>query len=494
MGYYTQAGYASATNLTNIDGLSFTRDISGDGAIDLSREGSVAVSRRLFRDNPIYRGVLGRCVSYVVGPGFGLQAITDDTEWNADTEKLWNEYWKSPCVDGALSGKKTESLSFLEMLETGDIFQMIVKHEGQLKIQLFEAEQCVMNSGSIRDRNGRYTSAKNGIARDEFGRPVRYVFAPYGATGYVDRAKATPYDAQHVIHLFDKERPSASRGMPALQASFAMLHRINDICDAEAIARQMLAHLAMTVTRNEGPAAAYSESKADTRDTNFRIQYLDVGTIFHARPGETINAIDRNIPGGDFEKSMIVFLRMLGLPLGMPLELVMLDWTKSNYSQSRAVMQQAYQTFSGWQSLLSCGMSQIYRRKVEEWVKSGALKPNAQAYKHDWIMPTFPWIDEAKELEAQGKKIELSLSSHGEICKALQHDRDTIVAARETEIRDAITRAKNIKTETGVDVPYQLFCGLPIQNAAVVSKTGEAEKTENSVDTANENKETPKDE
>jgi capsid protein len=139
-------------------------------------------------------------------------------------------------------------------------------------------------------------------------------------------------------------------------------------------------------------------------------------------------------------------------------------------------------------------MSQIYKRKVEEWVKSGLLKANAQAYKHDWIMPTFPWIDEAKELEAQGKKIELSLSSHGEICKALQHDRDTIVAARETEIRDAITRAKNIKQETGVDVPYQLFCGLPIQNAAVVSKTGEAAKTEDNADTATENKDATKNE
>jgi lambda family phage portal protein len=435
----------------------------------------------------------------VVGDGFGLQAVTDMPEWNSEAEKLWNEYWQSPCVSGTLSGKRLEALAFLEMLETGDIFEMIVKDAGELKIQLFEAEQCVMYSGAIRDNNGRFSSARNGILRDDLGRPLRYVFAPYGTTGYVDRSKATPYDAQHVIHLFDSERPSASRGMPALQASFAMLHRINDICDAEAIARQMLAHLAMTVTRGEGPAAAYGESTADTQDTKFRIQELDYATIFHARPGESIAAVDRNIPGGDFEKSMIVFLRMLGLPLGMPLELVMLDWTKSNYSQSRAVMQQAYQTFGHWQNLLKTrSLSRIYKRKIEEWVKGGKLAANAQAYRHEWITPSFPWIDEAKELEAQGKKIELSLSSHGEICKALQHDRDTIVSARETEIRDAITRAKNIKEQTGVDVPYQLFCGLPIQNAAVVSNTGDTSKTEDDsdtdTDTADENKETPKDE
>jgi lambda family phage portal protein len=468
-GRYTSAGYASATNLANIDGLSFTRDISGDGAIDLSREGTVAVSRRLMRNNPIYRGVLGRCVSYVVGNGFGLQALTEDTKWNTEAERLWNEFWASPCVSNTLSGSRLESLVFLEMLTTGDIFELFVKDAGEIRLQLFEAEQCVTRTGKT----------TNGILRDDLGRPKQYMFAPYGVNGYVTRSKATPYEAQHVIHLFDHERPSASRGMPALQASFSMLHRINDICDAEAIARQMLAHLAMTVTRGEAPAAAYGESTADTSDNRFRIQELDYATIFHARPGESISSVDRNIPGGDFEKSMIVFLRMLGLPLGMPLELVMLDWTKSNYSQSRAVMQQAYQTFLHWQNILKTrSMSRIYKRKVEEWVKGGRLSANAQAFKHEWIAPTFPWIDEAKELEAQGKKIELSLSSHSEICKALQHDRDTIVAARETEIRDAITRAKNIKEQTGVDVPYQLFCGLPIQNAAVVSKTNEGESKE----------------
>jgi len=482
-GRYSQAGYASATNLTNIDGLSFTRDISGDGAIDLSREGCVAVSRRLMRNNPIYRGVLGRCVSYVVGDGFGLQARTENADWNAQAELLWNDFWKSPCVCGTLSGKRLESLVFLEMLTTGDIFVLFVKDGDEIRLQLFEAEQCVTRSGKT----------TNGILRDDLGRPIKYMFAPYGVNGYVSRAKATPYDAQHVIHLFDHERPSASRGMPALQSSFAMLHRINDICDAEAIARQMLAHLALTVTRADGPVAAYGDSTADPSDNKFRIQELDYATIFHARKGESINSVDRNIPGGDLEKSMIVFLRMLGLPLGMPLELVMLDWTKSNYSQSRAVMQQAYQTFTHWQGLLkSQSMSRIYKRKIEEWVKAKRLAPNAQAFAHEWIAPSFPWIDEAKELEAQGKKIELSLSSHSEICKALQHDREQVVVARELEIRDAITRAKAIKDEHGVDVPYQLFCGLPIQNAAVVSKT--EQKDSNNAEENNDNKDTSQNE
>jgi len=192
---------------------------------------------------------------------------------------------------------------------------------------------------------------------------------------------------------------------------------------------------------------------------------LDYATIFHAKQGESISAINRNIPGSDFEKSMIVFLRVLGLPLGMPLELVMLDWTKSNYSQSRAVLQQAFQTFTYWQNMIKArSLSRIYKRKVSEWIQSGKLAGIANADKHEWIAPSFPWIDEAKELDAQGRKIELSLTSHAEVCKALQHDPEQVLLARDNEIRAAIKRATAIKDETGVDVPWQYFAGLSMVN------------------------------
>ena len=264
-GHYSSAGYSSGTSLTYIDGMTFTRDISGDGAIDLSRENMVAVSRRLMRDNPIYKGIIGRCVSYVIGEGFGLQALSDSAEWNDAAEKLWREFWNAPTVDGTLSGKRYEALTFQELIVAGDIFTMLVDAGGGqgLRLQVFEAEQCIPRTAAGTD---------NGILKDDYGRPLQYVFAPYGKGGYVNRGKVKKYEAANVIHLFDHERPSASRGVPALQSSFAMLHRINDICDAEAIARQMLSHLCLSVTRQDAPVSAYNESTVDTINSKFRIQ------------------------------------------------------------------------------------------------------------------------------------------------------------------------------------------------------------------------------
>jgi lambda family phage portal protein len=477
-GRYAAGGYYSSANkMINIDRVSFVQNVSGQAVINQSREYLVGLSRQLMRDNPIYRGILGRCVSYVVGNGFGLQARTDSPDWNEAAERLWHEYWQSPVITGAMSGARLESLTFLELLTTGDAFLAFARSNGRDYLQVFEAEQCLTYKDGSSD----------GIQFDAMGRATSYWFAPYSESGYIDRGAAVKFDAGNVVHLFDHERPSATRGVPVLQSSFPMLHRISDICDAEAIARQMLAHLCISITRENSAEEAYAVSELDNNSDTFRIQEMDYATIFNAAPGESIQAINRNIPGSDFEKSMVVFLRVLGLPLGMPLELVMLDWTKSNYSQSRAVLQQAFQTFSSWQQLIKDrALSRIYRRKIAEWIVNNELPPNAQAARHEWVAPSFPWIDEAAELDAQGRKIELALTTHAEVCKSLQHERADVVNARELEIRDAIARAQSIKADTGEAVPWQLLAGVPssltAQAEAVAAEAVEISETQEEIE------------
>lgn len=458
-GRYSALGYRSASRLSQVDGVSTSGGWSGDTHADFSREKMVSISRDLMRDNPIYRGIIGRCVSYVVGKGFALQALSPDKEWNAKSEALWNEFWKAPDVRGTMSGKRLECMVFQEMISTGDSFDAFVKRDTdiELKMQLFESEQCTPDKPSI----------DNGVICDEYGVPVKYNLVGYGRGGMVKKGSKNFIDAANVIHVFEHERASSSRGVPALQSAFGMLHRINDICDAEAIARQMLAHLALSVTRQEGRAQAYAESEADSADSKFRIQELDYATIFHCAPGESIAGINRNIPGSDFEPSMRLFLRILGLPLGLPLEIVLLDWTHSNYSQSRAVLQQAFENFTYWQNLLkSRSMSRIYRRKLAEWISAGKLDPIEKAEAHEWVAPSFPWLDELKEIQAQEKKIALSMMSHAEGCKLMQRDRDDVVRARADEITDAIKRAQAIEKETGVLPPWQIFAGLPVTTSA----------------------------
>jgi capsid protein len=248
-----------------------------------------------------------------------------------------------------------------------------------------------------------------------------------------------------------------------------MIHRINDICDSEAIAWQMLARFAVAITRAEGAELAFDESKSDPNksgdetegDFATRLHELDYALLFHGEPGEEVKGIDRNIPGKDFSETLRMFLRLLGLPLGLPLELVLLDWTKSNYSQSRAVLEQAFEIFVLWQLLLENGLHRpAYEWMVRRATASGELGERDDAFRHEWIHPVFPWIDQLKEAHAYGVKLDRGLATHTQVLKSLNQDRDEMMAVREREIKDAIARADRIEEETGKKVPWQIFAGL----------------------------------
>ncbi len=458
-GAYGSLGYKSARLATEEGRI--TSSASGEAHAEYDRPKLITQSRAFMRDNAIYKGMIERALSYIVGNGFTLQMTTKNKKYNDRIESLWKQRRRRPEKRQLLTGRKVERMICRELLTCGD--HLIIKVKGG-QIQLVEAEQLA----------GKRSTAPDGIEKDDYGEPRTYYVATYGKRGRLKINEAKPYKPINVMFITDPERPSATRGVPPCQASFSMLHRINDVCDSEAIAWQILSHLAITITREAGAQAGWDESKPDPNKTGTdtagelatRLTELDYALIFHAKPGETVAGIERNIPGKNFSESLRTFLRLMGLPLGLPLELILLDWTKSNYSQSRAVLEQAFQTFLGWQFALE---DEYYTPDLEwmirYWISKGLVKERQDGANHEWIKPTFPWIDQLKEAQAYAAKIDRSFTTHAMVCKSLNVDRNDILEIRVSEIMDAIDRAKKIKESTGVDVPWQIFAGLEAPKA-----------------------------
>jgi lambda family phage portal protein len=467
-GAYTAFGYQSATT-ANRDGR-VTPAGSGDAHLEHHRERLVDQARDFQRNNGIFSGMIERASAYVVGNGFGLQAKTDDPKWNAEAERLFGEWWEKPEVRQLDSGDAIEQLVCSELMTAGDVG--VVKTKLKL-IQVIESEQ-IRGQGNARD----------GITKDKVGRPTSYSVAPYGRSGAPEIAKAEPVSPENFLFITRRMRPSATRTAPPLQSVFPMLHRINDVCDSEAIAWQMLARIAISVSRSNAQLDAFQQSTADPEQAgntegrpSTRVTELDYALIFHGEPGDEVKGIDRNIPGKDFPASLSTFLRLLGLPLGLPLEVILLDWTKSNYSQSRAVLEQAFVSFRRWQSVLEKFFHRpVYRWFIESAVAARQLSARPNMFKHEWIKSTFPWIDQLKEAEAWSMKLDRSFSTQAQVLKSLGLDRDEVLTTREREVREAIAIANKIKTDTGVDVPYQTFAGLAVPSAAPAQPAAEKGK------------------
>jgi len=431
------------------------------------------MSRQLSRNNGIYRGVLQRFATYVVGNGFRYQAHTTDVAWNQAAEKLWRAWWMRPEANRTRLGCQVGQMVATELATCGDMACIML---GSGRIQLIESEQIAS------------TIVPDGLIRDADGQPTGLLISRWDEHGMLRKEQAHSYalDTQAVF-LVDPERPSGTRGVPPMQSSFSMLHRINDVADAEALAWQLLARFAVSISREGASEDAYLSSREDTErgsdtdggDISNRVTELDMGLIFHGAPGETVRGVERNVPGKDFGASMATFLRLLGLPLGMPLELVALDWTKSNYSQSRAVIEQARVTFQRWQELIEAGFFRpICEWLIGRWVATGALADREDALVMSFDRPSFPWIDQLKEAQAYSLRVERGFLPQRAVCRALNVDRDDVVAERDMEIRDAIARAQAIEADTGVLPPWEVFAGLPIPSSAPAAPSQEAASNE----------------
>jgi capsid protein len=445
---------------------------SGDYHAKHDRLHLLGMSREFYRDNPIYRGMIRKAAENIVGSGFQLQARTSKKDWNTEAERIWREFWKRPEIRETVDGRGVERLVARELLLMGDV-GVVKTNRG--KIQVIEAEQIA--GPSLQD---------DGIKRDKAGAPEAFYVAPYGLGGQVQAAAAQPIAAQDFLFMVDPERPTSSRGIPPAQAAFGNLYRINDVCDSEAVAWNLLSRMAISVNREAGPDLAYGESAEDdtktaaSGDVAGRVTMFEQAMIFHGKPGETVQGIDRNIPGKDFTASLTTFLRLLGMPLGLPLEFIMLDWTKSNYSQCRAILEQARETFEGWQGLLVAFFhGPLYEWVIASAIAEGLLVPNDEWDNYEFITPSFPWIDQLKEAQGYGLMLDRGLTTHARVCKSRKEDRDEVVAQLRKETEEAINIAKDIEASTGVKVPWEPFCGrMPSPAAPAVPPEDEDKDAE----------------
>lgn len=478
-GFYTALGYQAARTAAH-EGRSYNTAPSSEHEMR-DRTKLINQSRDFLRNNSIYKGMISAAVSYIVAGGFELQVQSGRPTIDHKIEQLWRDWFIEPEIRGLLSGPKLAQMICRELLVAGDVTLLKTKTG---RVQIFEAEQLA---------GPKYSDT--GIATDGVGRPETFHLCPWKKTG-VDTRKGKSIEAKNILYIALLERASQLRGVPAAQSSFAMMHRINDICDAEAVAWQLLSRMACAITREEAAETSYTESREDDTkssddtdgDLATRVTDVDYALFFHANPGEKIEGIERNIPGQNFSESLRMFLRMLGLPLGLPLEITLLDWTQSNYSQSRAVLQQAYQRFQNIQSLIE---DRFYRPlfdwKLAEWNQQGLIGKR-NAIRHEWIKPEYPWLDQLKEAKAWATQVERGFTTHSQVCKSLNKDRSDENERRQREFIEAIKIAQDIEAKTGVAVPWEPFAGLKAsgQGAGKGELAGEAE-TESANENADEN-------
>ena len=206
-----------------------------------------------------------------------------------------------------------------------------------------------------------------------------------------------------------------------------------------------------------------------------------------------LKGIEQNRPNQHFYESVKTFLRLITTSIGIPVEYLLFDFTKSNFSQSRSTLTLAYYVFREWQQL----MIRLFHRRVWNWlagtwVADGSLwLPKSMEFAElmraqTWMPPAFPWVDPLKEAQAWEKQLAVNLSTHAQAIAASGHDRDEQNDQREKEIKDAIARAHRLSAATGEVIDWRMFAGLITGKTEAAAKVKKGEPLTVTVDDADD--------
>jgi lambda family phage portal protein len=151
-----------------------------------------------------------------------------------------------------------------------------------------------------------------------------------------------------ILHLFNKERPGQSRGIPMLSAVIKPIKDLGVYQDAEITAAVVSGMFAMFI---ESPDADVAENglipgmiKNGTSPavdgavpSAMGVQKLSPGMILEGMPGEKASSINPGRPSSAFEPFVNACLAQIGMGLGIPKE-VFLKLYQTSFTAARAAI------------------------------------------------------------------------------------------------------------------------------------------------------------
>jgi len=272
----------------------------------------------------------------------------------------------------------------------------------------------------------------DGIQIARSGKPTNYWVKGYKNSKTVSMS----IDASDFIFLARMRRSSALRGEPVFSNVFPLFDQIDGYIDSSVVAARMAALFGLIVRgESKGPYQTLPK-KDDASGISRPIQGLEPGMIRRMDSFSDIFQVKPEQPHQMFSEFTSQLIRFTGLSLGLPLELVMLDFSRSNYSNTRGVLLQTQRTHRKIQDwLIRNFLARLYKWRLRKWIESGEINSGDRedVYSHRWIPPGWSWIDPHKEMEGVALALDMGLTTRSDEAAKQGRDFEEMVKIREFE-------------------------------------------------------------
>lgn len=443
-------------------------------------------ARDMDRNDAVIGQMIDRAVMNTVQGGMVPDPDTGNAEANQIISELWQEWSTDPmqCDDaGVHTFAGMQKLILRETLVDGDIFLNLTE-DGT--IEMIEAHR-------VRTPTNTKRNVIHGVLLDERRRRLEAWITkddidPHMGLRLVGDTTALPFrDEQgwpNLLHVYSPKRVSQTRGVTALAPVFDTAGMFEDINFAKLVQQQIISCFA--VFRELSDTA---DPPGDRQTGGRELQQFSDGVtkiveeVFPGmevvgNPGEKLQGFAPNIPNPGAMEHFKLMLTLLGVNLGLPLVMVTMDASDTNFSGWRGAVDQARMGFKDNQNgLIANPLKPIYRWKVRQWSdpKTGDVRlkklaatieaANGNLFKHAWTTPKWPYIQPLQDAQADALRVEKRQTSPRRQLAERGYDIDNIrtetIADNAGWVREAIRERDAILKETGVEIDWHELLYLP---------------------------------
>jgi len=383
-------------------------------------------------------------------------------------EWLWYGWARTADLRGVLSFGELQALGLRTMLAQGEMVHIpVMRDEAQRKAdgaQFGLAIQAVAPS-RLRTPAGMEAdpAVVDGIRVNAHGRPLEYYIAApeeVGGSRLQDAESAisfstVPARVGHrpgMLHLFPVLEDEQYRGISIFANSCQLFRQLDDAIAFELTAQNVAAMFPVFIKRNPVqamPAGVYAPGDANpnTGESNY-YQDLLGPQIMYGNEGEEPQVLKNERPSTNFLNFVNLLQNALAASVGLPAIAVSKDFSQTNYSSSRAAMNEAWRTFRWFRRFLAERYCQpVWEMLMEEAWLRGMLELPAGApgfYEArelwtscEWVGPARGYMDPTKEIEADVMAVQHHLASRHEILAQNGRDFDDLLPILREE-RDAM--------------------------------------------------------
>jgi len=365
------------------------------------------LARDMARNDCVIGQLIDRAVTNMIQEGITLDPQTGDDGLDTAIKDRRADYCEDAdqCdMAGELTYPEMTRLALRQTFVDGDIFGLPTP-DGPL--QLVEGHRP-------RTPNRTTRNVVHGVLLDEYRRRKEYWITkdevdPNASNVKVSEITQYPARDKHgnrqVFHLYDPKRVSQTRGVTVLAPIVELAGFFEDIMFARLIQQQVVSCFAVFRNRQIGwePGADSQRGERSTEtlaDGSARsIEGYAPGMDVAGEPGETLTGFSPNVPNPEFFEFVKLILTLIGVNLGMPLILVLMDAAESNFSAWRGAMLQAQAGFRRNQHwLIARWLRPDHLRLVRRWMaedsgmRVAAEKSTVNPFGHRWNLPSWPHV------------------------------------------------------------------------------------------------------